>query len=130
MSGKNRSFTPEFRIAVAQRILAGESVTKIHHELSIKRSVLYRWRDAYRKEGAAGLNRKVGRAPGVPHPAQVKPGESREQQLERQVAELQRKVGEQTLLLDFFERAFKRVEKSRRNNASSSATASARRSGQ
>jgi transposase-like protein len=39
---------------VAQRILNGESVTSLHHELQIKRSVLYRWRDAYRKEAVAG----------------------------------------------------------------------------
>ena len=52
----SRTFTPEFRLEVAQRIEQGESVSKLHHELNIKRSVLYRWRDAYRKEGEAGLS--------------------------------------------------------------------------
>ena len=57
MSGKYRVFSLEFKENVAQRILSGESVTALHHELQIKRSVLYRWRDAYRKGGAAGLER-------------------------------------------------------------------------
>ena len=58
MSGKYRVFSQEFKANVAQRILNGESVTSLHRELQIKRSVLYRWRDAYRKEGAAGLQRR------------------------------------------------------------------------
>jgi transposase-like protein len=61
MSKGNRVFTAEFRVQVAQRILDGESVSKLQQELAIKRSVLYRWRDYYRKEGAAGLNRPPGR---------------------------------------------------------------------
>jgi len=29
----------------------------LHHELDIKRAVLYRWRDVYRKQGMAGFER-------------------------------------------------------------------------
>ena len=65
MSGKHRVFTGDFKEGVAQRILNGESVSALHQEFQIKRSVLYRWRDAYRKDGAAGLQRPVGRPPGV-----------------------------------------------------------------
>ena len=54
---RSRVFSWEFKEEVAQRILNGESVSALHHELQIKRSVLYRWRDAYRKEGVAGLQR-------------------------------------------------------------------------
>jgi len=39
-------FSLEFKQGVAQRILNGESVTALHGRLQIKRSVLYRWRDA------------------------------------------------------------------------------------
>lgn len=124
----NRTFSPEFRLQVAQRIEQGESVSKLHHELDIKRSVLYRWRDAYRKGGAAGLNRKAGRPPGVPNPAPPKPGVSQEDALRQQVIELERKVGQQALQLDFFKRAFKRVKESGRASTSAGATASTRRS--
>jgi transposase len=124
----NRTFPPEFRLRVAQRIEQGESVSKLHHELDIKRSVLYRWHEAYRKEGASGLARAVGRPPGVPNPA-PKPGLSQEESLRQQVAALERKVGQQALQLDFFKRAFKRVKESSRPSGNVGATASTRRSG-
>lgn len=97
MSGKNRVFSAEFRIGVARRILGGESVSKIHRELGVKRSVLYRWRDAYRKDGEAGLQRAAGRPPGVPNP--IQPAGSEAEQLRQQVAQLERKVGQQAVQL-------------------------------
>jgi transposase len=131
MSKGNRVFTAEFRVQVAQRILDGESVSKLHHELAIKRSVLYRWRDRYRKEGAAGLDRSIGRPAGVPNPvAAPKPGVSAEEALRKQIAELERKIGQQTVQLDFFKRAFKRVKESSQKSGNTGATASTRRSGQ
>ena len=125
----NRTFTPEFRVKVARRIEQGESISKLYHELGVKRSVLYRWRDAYRKEGPAGLARTAGRPPGVPNPALPKPGVSAEEALRQQVAALERKVGQQALQLDFFKRAFRRVKESNQASAHAGATASTRRSG-
>jgi transposase len=125
----SRTFTPEFRVEVAKRIEQGEGISKLHHELAIKRSVLYRWRDAYRKEGPAGLARSAGRPPGVPNPATPKPGVSAEEALRQQIAALERKVGQQTLQLDFFKRAFRRVRESSQASANAGATASTRRSG-
>ena len=127
MRKKNRVFSPEFRIRVAKRILGGESVSKLHQELEIKRSMLYRWRDQYRKEGDAGLQRALGRPPGVPNP--VKPGSSEAEQLRQQIAQLERKVDQQALQLDFFKRAFKRVKESNQKPGGAGATASTRRSG-
>ena len=126
MSGKYRVFSQEFKANVAQRILNGESVTSLHRELQIKRSVLYRWRDAYRKEGAAGLQRRVGRPPGmaVAHRPTVGP----EAAVAQRIAELERKIGQQSLDLDFLRRACKRVKESRRNNTGTGATASTERS--
>jgi transposase-like protein len=128
MSDPNRRFGPEFRVQVAQRILQGESVSKLHHELDIKRSVLYRWRDRYRKEGAAGFERRAGRPPGVPNAA-PKPNLSAEELLRQQIAILERKVGQQALQLDFFKGAFKRVKESNQAHGSAGKTASTRRSG-
>lgn len=130
MSTKNRKFSPEFRIAAAQRMLAGESVTKLHRELGVKRSVLYRWRDAFRDHGEAGLARGRGRPPGVPRPAPP-PGASEAEQLRAQVAALERKVGQQAMYLDFFKRAFARVKaESSQQRDGAGATASTGRSGQ
>ena len=124
----NREFSPEFRISIAKRMLAGESVTKLHREFQIKRSVLYRWRDAYRKDGAAGLQRAIGRPPGVPNPA-PKPRATEVERLRQQVAELERKVGQQALHLDFLQRAFKRVNQSSQTSGSTGAAASTTRHG-
>jgi transposase-like protein len=123
---KQRVFSQDFKEGVVRRILNGESVSAIHHELGIKRSVLYRWRDAYRQEGAAGLQRAVGRPPGVPN--RVRLIASSEEATARRVAELERKIGQQALDLDFLRRAFKRVKESRRNSTESGVTASTRRS--
>jgi transposase-like protein len=126
LSGKNRVFTREFKEGVAQRILNGESVSALHQEVQIKRSVLYRWRGAYRKDGAAGLQRPVGRPPGVPNPP--RPAASPEEAAARRAAELERKIGQQALDIDFLRRAFKRVKESRRKNTAAGATASTERS--
>jgi transposase-like protein len=128
MSQKGRVFSPEFRIEVARRIVAGEGVSQLHHELGIKRSVLYRWRDAYRQEGEEGLKRPAGRPPGIPNP--IKPASSEGELLRQQIAQLERKVGQQTLLLDFFRGAFKRVKESRQPSTVSGGTASTKRQGQ
>ena len=121
MAGKNRVFSLEFKKAVAQRMLNGESVSALHHELHIRRNVLYRWRDAYRKDGAAGLERPVGRPPGVTSPPrQVAAPEA----AARRVAELERKIGQQAMDLEFFRKAFKRVKESRRKNTGTGGTTS------
>jgi transposase len=124
---KQRVFDWEFKEQVARRIVSGESVSVLHHELQIKRSVLYRWRDAYRKEGVAGLQHTGGRPPGVPNPP--RPAGDPQQAAARRIAELERKVGQQALDLDFFQRAFKRVKESRPKPAALGATASTERSG-
>jgi transposase len=126
----SRTFSPEFRVEVARRIEQGESVSKLDRELGIRRSVLYRWRDAYRKEGPGGLARATGRPPGVPNPDTAKPGVSAEEALRQQVAGLERKVGQQAVQLDFFKRAFRRVKESNQVSGHAGATASTRRSGQ
>jgi len=126
LSGKNRVFSREFKEGVAQRIVAGESVSALQQEFQIRRSVLYRWRDAYRKEGAAGLQRPNGRPPGIPNAP--RPMASPEEAAARRAAELERKIGQQAVDLDFLRRAFKRVKESRRKNAEFGATASTEKS--
>jgi transposase-like protein len=124
--GKKRVFSVEFKEGVVQRMGNGESVTALGHEYQIRRSVLYRWRDAYRKEGTAGL-RSRGRLPGMAHVPRL--AGSPQEAAARRMAELERKIGQQALDLDFLRRAFKRVKESRRGNAATGGTASTERSG-
>lgn len=116
-----RVFSVEFRCAVAQRILNGESVMALHAELKIKRSVLYRWRDAYRKFGQDGFKKTRGRPPGAaaaivaqPDPAAIA--------ADRRVAELERRLGRLAMENDLLAGAFKRVKEARsKSNAAGEA---------
>jgi len=136
----NRKFTAEFRIGIARRIVSGESVTVIHEEHKIKRSVLYRWRDAYLKEGEAGLiHGKPGPRPGAARRAKLAaadeppaPAGQEAEALERarqRIAELERTIGKQTLEISFLTGAFRRVKELRQNKRRSGETASTERSG-
>ena len=105
-----REYTPEFRITIAEQMLAGTNVTALSRQHHLARSLMYRWRDALRKQGAAGLQGPPGRpALGPPGTERVTTGEALEEQLRRQVAELQRKVGQQAVAIDFFKGVFKRL---------------------
>jgi transposase-like protein len=119
-----RNFTAEFKARVVQRMLAGESVSGLSREVKVKRQILYRWRDAYRKEGLEGLGRPRGRPRGPSRrnpPAAPPAGEER-------IRELERKVGQQALVMDFLQRACKRVKESRPPNKAAGGTASMERS--
>ena len=111
-----RVFTSEFRITVANRILHGESVSALSNELQIKRSVLYRWRDFYGEQGAAGLSRSRGRPSARAATAVRKRGSERPSAADQKIAELERRLGRMALENDFLRRAFKRVEEARSQN--------------
>jgi transposase-like protein len=53
-----RSFSREFKLAAVQRMEAGENVSALSRELEVKRTILYRWRDAYRLGGVGALRLK------------------------------------------------------------------------
>jgi len=119
-----RYFTAEFKARVVQRLLAGESVSGLSREVQIQRQILYRWRDAYREEGLQGLARPRGRPRGPSRrkrPAAPPAGEER-------IRALERKVGQQALVMDFLQRAFKRVKESRPPSKAAGGTASMERS--
>ncbi|RPJ87194.1 MAG: helix-turn-helix domain-containing protein [Acidobacteria bacterium] len=124
---QTRKFTKDFKLAVVERILNGESVSALHHELKIKRSILYRWRDAYRAEGEAGLSRPRGRPPGGARLARTTTKTGSQADAKR-IAELERKVGQQALEIDFLARAFKRVNEDRQRNTEAGGPASTEKS--
>ena len=121
---QGRYFTAEFKAKVVQRVLAGASVSGLSREMQIKQQILYRWRDAYREEGLEGLARPRVRPRGPSRrdgPALPPAGEER-------IRELERKVGQQALVIDFLQRAFKRVKGSRPPSKAAGETASMERS--
>jgi transposase len=108
-----RVFKVEFRIAVAQRILNGESVSSLSDQYKIKRSLLYRWRDSYREKGKAGFGQPRGPKPGWKRNAIAEPSTTAEER----IAELERRLGRMALENDFLKRAFKRVKEARSKNS-------------
>ncbi len=132
-NGDRRSFTRAFKLRVIERLEAGESGSALALELSIKRTIIYRWRDAWREGGPEALRSKRGRPPKLEalemeraRGVAAKANDLTEAR--RQIAELQRKVGQQQLDLDFFRQALRHIEASRRPSIGPGATASSPRS--
>ncbi len=128
-----RRFGRAFKLEVVRRMLAGESGTALARELGIKRTILYRWRDAVRDGGEEALRDGPGRPNRVEHAemALARGPAARARDLaeaRRQIAELERKVGEQQVALDFFKGALQRIEASRQPSDGAGATVSSPRS--
>lgn len=141
MSREERRFSREFKLSILERMAAGENVSALSRELGIACKCLYQWRERFRQGGAVAL-RSRGRptkaevlAMGGPalvssgggaRPPPEPPGELA--QARRQIAELERKVAQQALDLDFFQQALRRIEASRQPSDGSGATGSSPRS--
>jgi transposase-like protein len=119
-----------FRTKAVERMQAGANVTQLARDLGVSRWALYRWKRIYEKQGPAGLalapqgRQLLGRAKW----AYQRLDEAAEAKV--QMAELERKVGQQALQIDFLTRAFKRLKESRQYNDATGGTASTERSGQ
>ena len=115
MAKKKRVWSRELKISAVKRMLAGENTSALAKELKVRRPILYRWRDSYRKDGAKAFHDGPGRPPNSPRTA----GEARLEAAsnlaaaEKRIAELERKIGQQQVELDFFQRALRQVGASR-----------------
>jgi transposase len=127
-----RIFSREFKLEAVRRILAGERIKALSQELKVLRKDLYAWRDLFRAGGAEAL-RPLGR----PRKDAVVAARVRERARDvaagdlaapERVAELERKIGQQQIELDFFRQALRRVREARRPNAGPGVTGSTRSS--
>jgi transposase len=113
-----RVFTREFKLKTVRRMLAGENVSALARELKVLRKDLYVWRTRFRSGGAEAL-RGRGRPPkaGAAIVAQSPPAKSRASPVDgtkKRIAELERKIGQQQVELDFFRQALRQVKGARR----------------
>jgi transposase len=113
--GKLIEYETGFKLAAVRRVLAGESVSAVAQELGIRRKRLYAWKDRYTELGEAGLvRRRAGRprktAPAGDNQAEALAGRGELLRARRRIAELERKVGQQELELDFFGEALRRIK--------------------
>src|ERR1700679_4358751 len=60
-----RVFSSAFKEDVVRRLECGEALSAVSKELGIARKLLYEWRWAWRRHGAAGLNRRRGPKAGL-----------------------------------------------------------------
>ena len=127
-----RVFSREFKLKVVRRMLAGENVSALARELKVLRKDLYVWRDRFRSGGPEAL-RGRGRPPkaapaSVVRSTATKPTISSPDAASKRIAELERKIGQQQVELDFFRQALRRVREARRPNAGPGVTGSTRSS--
>jgi len=97
MGLSRRQFTKEFKLAAVRRLEAGVSIGEAARALEVNPNVLHRWRREFRQG-----------------PGNVFPGNGKQRWSEGRIAELERKVGQQLLELDFFQKALRQVGKARR----------------
>ena len=119
----------EFMLKVVERLEAGERASALAIELNLSRTIVYHWRDRFRANGAEALTSKRGRprTPEVLAAESVRASRARADSLTQaraQIAELERKVGQQQLDLDFFRGALQHIEGSRRPSDAPGVTAS------
>lgn len=138
-----RVFSREFKLSALRRMLSGESVSALARELGLRPKYLYQWRERLRAGGPEAV-RSRGR-PTKAAALAIQAHGSREVRREdlgaveagpsdplsradRRIAELERKVGQQQVELDFFQRALRQVREGSRSTGAPGATASTRSS--
>jgi|SRR5690348_15030304 len=124
--GKRREFSREFKLSAVKRMLAGERVSALSRALGVRKSHLYKWCKHFRVGGAEALRpaRRPRRGFGVLDLEASKDLVT----ARKRIGELERKVGQQQVELDFFRRALRQVEGAREPNDGLGVPASTRSS--
>ena len=100
MGLSRRLFTKEFKLAAVRRLEQGVSISEAARALEVNPNVLHRWRREFRH------------GPGNAFSGNGKPRWS-----EGRIAELERKIGQQTLEIDFLQGCLQRIEEQRQLQA-------------
>ncbi len=91
-----RKFLREFKLAGVRRLQSGQSAAEVARALEVHPTDLYRWRHELDEHGERAFQ-----------------GVGKKRAEEDKVAELERKIGQQTLEIDFLKRALQHVEEQR-----------------
>ena len=100
MALSRRQFTREFKLAAVRRLEMGASIAEVARAFEVSPNVLHRWRREFR-DG----------------PGNVFPGTGKRRWEEGRVAQLERKIGQQTLEIDFLKGCLQRIEEQRQLQA-------------
>ena len=96
MGQTRRKFTQEFKLAAVRRLEQGVSIAEVARGLEVEPNVLHRWRKEFRKGAGNAF-----------------PGNGKPRWSEGRIAELERKVGQQVLEIDFLKGCLQRIEQQR-----------------
>ena len=96
MGLSRRIFTKEFKLAAVRRLEQGVSIGEVARALEVNANVLHRWRREFRQG-----------------PGNVFTGNGKQRWSEGRIAELERKIGQQALELDFLKGCLQRIEEQR-----------------
>ena len=108
---KRRIFSRKFKLSAIERMLAGESTKELSRELRVDPKHLHKWCHRFRIGGAEGV-RQAGR----PRKQVVSEEERAKSQVadlasaRKYVTELEAKIGQQQVDLDFFRQALRQAK--------------------
>jgi transposase-like protein len=140
---RERRFSREFKLSALARMEAGANVSALARELGVRRKYLYQWRERFRLGGPVALRSRGrptkaeqlamgnGGPEALPAASPVMPAAAPLDELalaQRRIAELERKIGQQQVDLDFFQRALRHVREARRLTGAAGASVSTRSS--
>ena len=91
-----RKFTKEFKQTAVNRLNSGQSAAEVARALEVHPSDLHRWRRELQDQGERAFL-----------------GAGKKRAEETRMAELERKVGQQAMEIDFLKRALQHVEEQR-----------------
>ena len=111
MGLSRRQFTREFKLATLQRLEMGASVAEVARAYEINPNLLHRWRQEFRQG-----------------PGNAFPGIGKRRWEEGRVAQLERKIGQQALEIDFLKGCLQRIDEQRKLQALNGKPLSTRRS--
>ena len=112
MAETRRKFTREFKVAAVRRLQAGFSVARVARELAVNPNQLHAWRREFEQRPNTAFS-----------------GEGRRRREESPVAELERKIGQQAVEIDFLRGCLRQLEELRMSQAETAKPRSASRSG-
>ena len=124
--GKRRKFSREFKLSAVKRILAGESAAALSRELQVPSGHLYNWCGHFGRGGPEALRPACRPRKGF-GTLDLEPTKDLVTARKR-ISELERKVGQQQVELDFFQAALRQVGGTRQASGASGGTPSTRSS--
>lgn len=110
--GKRREFSRDFKLSAVEQVLAGVRVAALAQELQVPSGRIYSWVRHYRQGGVEALRpaRRPRKGFGV---LELESGKDLAT-ARRRIEDLERKVGQQQVELDFFRQALRQVGEARR----------------